>query len=382
VSGAQRNFGRPVRRESMAGSVLKIWILAGRLSRYDARWPLAPWLDRLERRGCRLQVLCLSKGNVLQGDPRLFELPALGSRWLKAFAARGLWYDDRLERPDLVHVVHDEMIDAALTLTESSRLPYIQTIADFRTVERGLRLSRRWCHHLVATGQDLAVELTDGLRVPAQRVTVIPPGIVLPHEPLRVTGTGRVPVIGTGGPLDEGSGLLVFLEAARRVLDAQRDVEFVIAGQGANQYELRRRAQQLRIGERVTMAELPSVGAEYWTVLDIYCQPSTVPSAGVPLLQAMAHAVACIATRVNGLSGLIEPGSTGLMIPPDDPQALETAILELLDHPDEARRLGRNARERVQTDFDPDVEADRLVELYRSVVESTRTEPPDSIHGT
>ncbi len=48
------------------------------------------------------------------------------------------------------------MIDTALTVSESSQLPYIQTVAHFRTVERGLRLSRRWCRHLVATSPDLA----------------------------------------------------------------------------------------------------------------------------------------------------------------------------------------------------------------------------------
>ena len=355
----------------MAGCVLKILILAGRLSRYDARSPLAPWLDRLERRDCRLQVLCLSKGNVLAGDARVFEFPALGNLWLKGFAARSLWSDDRLERPDLVHVVHDEMIDTALTVSESSQLPYIQTVGHFRTAERGLRLSRRWCRHLVATGPDLAAQLIDGLGVPEGRVTVIPPGIVPPEEePLRLAGTGRVPVIGTGGPLDEGSGLMVFLEAARRVLDAGRDVEFVIAGQGANHLDLRRSSQQLRIGERVTVAEFPSVGAGYWAVLDIYCQPSIVPSAGVTLLQAMAHAVPCISTSVDGLRGLLQAGTSGLIIPPDDPDALEQAMIDLLDHPDDARRLGRNARERIQSDFDPDIEADRLVELYREVVDS------------
>jgi glycosyltransferase involved in cell wall biosynthesis len=215
------------------------------------------------------------------------------------------------------------------------------------------------------------------LGVPGRRISVIPPGIVLPPEPLRVTGTGRVPVIGTGGPLDESSGLLVFHEAARRVLDAQRDVEFVIAGQGTNQFDLRRRAQQFRIGERVTVADLPSLGAEYWTVLDIYCQPSIVPSAGIPLLQAMAHAVACIATPVIGLRGLIEPGVSGLTVAPGEPEALERAITGLLDHPDEARRLGRNARQRVQVAFDPDAEADRLLDLYQEVLEVARS--PDSL---
>ena len=354
----------------MAGCVLKILILAGRLSRYDTRTPLAPWLDRLERRDCQLQVLCLSKGNILAGDPRVFELPALSNIWFKGFAARALWSDERLRRPTLMHVIHDEMMDTALSVSESSQLPYVQTVAHFRTTEKGLRLSRQWCRHLVATGPDLATELVESLDVPAHRVTVIPPGIVPPEEPLRLTGTGRVPVIGTGGPIDEGSGLMVFLEAARRVLEDGRDVEFLIAGQGANHLELRRCSQQLGISERVTVAEFPTVGAGYWSVLDIYCQPSIVASAGVTLLQAMAHAVPCISTNVDGLRGLIHSGSTGMIIPPDDPDALHLAMINMLDLPDEARRLGTNARLSIETDFDPDVEADRLVKLYRSVVES------------
>jgi glycosyltransferase involved in cell wall biosynthesis len=84
----------------------------------------------------------------------------------------------------------------------------------------------------------------------------------------------------------------------------------------------------------------------------------------------MAHAVPCISTSVDGLRGLLQAGSSGLIIPPDDPDALARAMVELLDDPDDARRLGRNARERVRTDFDPDVEADRLVKLYREVVDS------------
>ena len=163
---------------------------------------------------------------------------------------------------------------------------------------------------------------------------------------------------------------MVFLDVARQVLDAGYDAEFVIAGQEIKHPELRRRAGQLRIDERVTVADFPSLGADFWTVLDIYCQPAMVASGGGTLLQAMAHAIPSIATRVPGLHGLIEPGASGLIVPPDDPEALEAAIMELLDHPEEARRLGQNARERVRTEFAPDAEADRLVALYREVVGS------------
>ena len=85
----------------------------------------------------RLQRECVA------GRPARFRVAGAGQPLAQGPGGAVAWDDVRLERPDLVHVVHDEMIEAALTLTESARLPYIQTIADFRTIEKGLRLSRR-----------------------------------------------------------------------------------------------------------------------------------------------------------------------------------------------------------------------------------------------
>jgi glycosyltransferase involved in cell wall biosynthesis len=356
------------RLEFMACGVLKILMLTGRLDRHETNWPLVPLIDRLEQRACRLQLLCLSKGPELAADPRIFEAPLLGSRWLRGFAAGWVWSDDRLERPDLLHVVQDEMTEVALALSETRQVPYLQAVTSFRTAERGVRLNRHFCRRLIVTGSDLAEELIQELGIPAKRIVVIPPGIVPPREPCLTSGTWKVPVIGTGGALDDGSGLMIFMEAARRVLDAGYDAEFVIATQRINQVDLRRRAQQLQMGERVTVTDLPTVRPEFWAVLDIYCQPAVVASTGGTLLQAMAHSVPSIATNVRGLRGLIDSGTTGLIVPPEDPLALENAIIALLDHPEEARRMARNAVESVRVQFDPDAEADRLAALYRDVV--------------
>ena len=65
----------PARLGFMAGGVLKVLILAGRLKWDDGGWPLPSLLDRLERRGVRLQVLCLSRGGDLTADPRAVEIP-------------------------------------------------------------------------------------------------------------------------------------------------------------------------------------------------------------------------------------------------------------------------------------------------------------------
>jgi glycosyltransferase involved in cell wall biosynthesis len=352
----------------MAGGVINVLILAGRLNWHDGGWPLAPLLDRLERRGCHVQILCLSRGNDLLDDPRAVEVPALGNRWLRSFAVRGLWSHGHLARPDLLHVLHDEMGDIALALSETGSLPYVQTVSRFGTVARGLKLSRRWCRRLVATSPDLAHELIEQLAVPAEHLAIIRPGMA-PNPPISPKAVeSKVPVIGTGGPLEEASGLMIFLDAARHVIDSGHDVEFVIASQGSQQIVLRHRAQRLEIADRVTVADYPNVGAGFWSVLDIYCQPAVVASTGRTLIQAFGHAIPCIASDVTGLRALIDPGENGVVVSPGDPRALAQAMIGLLNHPEEARRLGVHAFDRARVLFDPDVEADRLVDLYRQAL--------------
>ena len=190
----------------MASGERKILILAGRLSRYDARWPLAPGSIAWSGAGAACKCSAYLAGSVLADDPRCFELPALGNRWMRGWAVRSLWSSEQLQRPDLVHVVHDEMSEAALILSESAELPYIQTVADFRTLGRGLRLSRRWCRQVVAIRPDLAAGLVDELGVPESAGRRHRAGDrPCPRSRPAAPAAGRVPVIGAGGPLDEVS---------------------------------------------------------------------------------------------------------------------------------------------------------------------------------
>jgi hypothetical protein len=252
----------------MAGDSIKVLILAGRLNRHEGGWPLGPLLDRLERRGCDVKIVCQSKGGVPADLPRVIELRMLANRWLRSFALRSYCSNSPLERPDLLHAVDDEMDNVALALSETANLPYYQTVSRFETITRGLRLSRRWCRGLVATSLDLGQALIDELGVPADRIAVIPPGLAPHPQRFGGSGTSKVPVIGTGGPLEEASGTMIFLEAARLVLDAGHDVEFVIASPGSQQIILRHRAQRLQIADRVTVADYPSFSAEYRPNLD------------------------------------------------------------------------------------------------------------------
>lgn len=347
---------------------LDVVILAGRLGLDDDGWPLGPLLDRLERRGVAPRVICTGRADDRE-DPRVVVAPALGRRWLKGLAIRRLTMGRAIPRPAVLHALHEESADAALALAETWRVPYLQTVDDFLVAEDGLRVSRRWLHTFIASSDELRDVLAGELGVPPGSIAVVPPGVVvdpLPAPP----GGAAVPVVGIAGPPLSETGFAPFLEAARLVLNRGLDVEFLIAVQGGDSIEVRRHAQVLKIQERVTVADFDLVGPRLWSVLDVYCQPSLEPSAGRTLTLALMQGVPSVASNVRGLRGLIRPGRSGLLIPPDDAPALADAISRLLDDRDAARAMAAAARADLLTRFDIDAEADRLSDLYRKAAES------------
>ena len=70
-----------------------------------------------------------------------------------------------------------------------------------------------------------------------------------------------------------------------------------------------------------------------------------------------------MATRTGGIPDMVRDGETGLLVPPDDPDALAGALTRLLSHPSYAAALGRAGRERVGGFTDTAV-VDRLLDLY------------------
>jgi glycosyltransferase involved in cell wall biosynthesis len=341
-----------------------VLLLAGRLGELEQLGSIPALLDRLAQHSIVAQVLCAAREAAGPFPGRIVEMPLLVNRWRRAFAARRVRFDEGLNRPDLIHVVTTELGAVGLAIADHWRIPYVLTVDEFLLPGARIRASRRWCRGLIAPSHDLAEDLVRNLAIPTELVTVVPPGIATTVEKPDSTRRGLVPVIGTAGPLVPSAGIVTFLSAARRVLDAGIDAEFVIAGQGEAEFDLRRRADRLRIADRTTFAGRNVIGLRFWRALDVFCQTSLTPTVGRTLALAMAYGVPAVVTDLPGLRELIEHGRTGLRIPPGDSGALARTILELLADPVRTRALGAAGREAIRQDFDPENEAKQLADLY------------------
>jgi glycosyltransferase involved in cell wall biosynthesis len=209
-----------------------------------------------------------------------------------------------------------------------------------------------------------------------EMVTVIHAGVEIPADKdLRpVLSPDRVPVVGTAGPLEAVKGLPFFLGAAQRVLASHRNVQFLIAGAGPEEQNLRRLARELGIVEAVTFVPNLFDFSTALAAMDIFCLPSLRQGLGTIMLDAMGRGIPVIATGVGGVYTAVRDNETGLVVPPSNSARLAERILELLSDPIRARALGAKGREVVRDDFNVERMVQQTAELYREVVEEAKAQ--------
>ena len=104
--------------------------------------------------------------------------------------------------------------------------------------------------------------------------------------------------------------------------------------------------------------------ADVIALADIVVLPSYREGTPRVLLEAGAMGKPMIATDVPGCREVVQDGHNGILVPVQDPKALASAAISLLDNPTEARRMGRNGRILVETEFCADQVVQRTLNVY------------------
>jgi glycosyltransferase involved in cell wall biosynthesis len=231
----------------------------------------------------------------------------------------------------------------AVTCTEANRT-YLQTLAPEATVHR--------VYH--------------GLNAELARLVDASPPARETRSTLRVLAVGR---------RVRKKGFDVVVEACAQLARAGVDFRARIVGEPGDQDdELRRLVERRSLDGVVTftgpMAQ-DALRREYADA-SVFCLPCRVLANGdrdgIPnvLVEAMACGLPVVTTDVSGIPELVEHERNGLLVAPDDPEALAAALLRLRDDPELARRLAVAGRETVRRSFDGDTLARRLAGLFEA----------------
>lgn len=169
------------------------------------------------------------------------------------------------------------------------------------------------------------------------------------------------------GRLAAVKGVPVLLDAMSALKQTHPDAHLTLVGDGPERARIEARAAALDLGAAVTFAGYRSqdeVAAELART-DVFALPSFAEGVPVVLMEAMAAGLPVLATRIAGISELVEDGVSGRLVPPGDVATLTGALDDLLSDANLREEMGRAGRAAVAADFDIAREAawlDRLMD--------------------
>jgi rhamnosyl/mannosyltransferase len=169
------------------------------------------------------------------------------------------------------------------------------------------------------------------------------------------------------GVLRYYKGLHILLEALRGI-----NVSTLIVGAGPIEAELRSRAQQLGLTNVQFMgavSEEDKVALFELSYAIVFPSHLRSEAFGISLLEGAMFGKPMISSEIGtGTSFINIHGKTGLVIPPNDPDALREALRFMCDHPDLAREMGSNARSRFEHNFTAGKMVGQYLALYEDLL--------------
>jgi glycosyltransferase involved in cell wall biosynthesis len=203
-----------------------------------------------------------------------------------------------------------------------------------------------------------------------KRVMVVSPGIDPSWFEVKRQAEGSKDLV-LWGRMEEQKGIPELLRTLKEVTGRIPEVRLHLIGEGNMTEPYRKQAKELGVLDRVNFHGWMDVDAiqEFISKCAVGVFPSRIESFGLSMAEAMAAGLPIVATRVGALPEFIEDGVTGTLVPPANIPALYRAILEKLENPDRAQTLADAGRETVRQRFSWDQSAQKMTEIYQSVLD-------------
>ncbi|MBI5728719.1 MAG: glycosyltransferase family 4 protein [Candidatus Magasanikbacteria bacterium] len=194
------------------------------------------------------------------------------------------------------------------------------------------------------------------LKIPSDKITVIPHGVSKQNAPLSKKETRSELANKIGRALSEktiwvGSianyhktkGLDVLIQALAEKKNTLRDVLCLLIGGGPERDQLSKLISENHLENLIYLTGTIAEASRYLPAFDLFVLPSRKEGLPYALLEAMQARVPIIATRVGGIPELIENKKSGLLVSPDSVEELAEALCFSVENPDAMKEYAQNA---------------------------------------
>jgi glycosyltransferase involved in cell wall biosynthesis len=376
----------------------------------------APWPELDEGVG-----FTAVRGLDLYRDPDPFRIPALSeftsladisefAVMMSAGFGEPLAYSMRIakilasRRGDFDVIHDDQCLGRGILKLHRRGWPLLETLHHPITVDRSIALdhaetrwqrftTRRWFGFLrmqvrvvkqlpavLTVSHNSKFDINAQMGVALGRLTVVPvgvdPEVFKPYDDV-VKKKGRLMVTSSSDvPM---KGLVPLLEAIAK-LRVERDIDLIVIGQPQAKGRVALAMERLGLTDIVTTITGVSDEelARLYGEAEVAIVPSLYEGFSLPAIEAMSCGVPVVATTGGALPEVVgTSGETGLLVQPNDPDALVAAIGQLLDDAALRERLGANGRQRVIDRFTWQVTARGTAACYDALVNGRPL--PDSV---
>jgi glycosyltransferase involved in cell wall biosynthesis len=369
---------------------LRILYTVNRMDVGGSQTHLLQVLRLLDRRRFEPMLCCLTGRGALLETAKATgaTVVAAGLGGLKSPAALGAIVRlSSFMRRNRVDVVHNYLLRANLVGTLAARLARVPVVLTSKRgchERRGLelaaaRLSNRLADCVTANAEAVRAFVHDNESCPLTKMVVIPSGIdtdrFAPLPPadykarLGVAAGRRVVGIVTRQRVRKG--VEEFLRAMASVRTCVPEACAVVVGEVSLDESLGGLVREHGLDGHIHLLGPRSDMPEVLSAFDVFVLSSHDEGMSNAVLEAMAMQKPVVATDVGGTGEVVQPGRTGLLVPPKDPQALADAIAQVLTMPADAlAAMGERGRAAAVERFSAHAMVRQMEELYTHLLQA------------
>jgi glycosyltransferase involved in cell wall biosynthesis len=273
----------------------------------------------------------------------------------------------RAAKPDILHanLISPFSCQYAISAAAVLRIPSVAVYqlpnAPVNRRQRFLkRLTARRTTAHVGVGERTARQVEEIVGLRPGRVRTIHngvPDLAVPRPPRRHDGPAMIVAVGRLAP-QKGFDVLV------RALALVPAARLVLVGQGDEEGSLKALAHRLHVADRVSFLGWVDEPRGLLPSFYVFVLPSRFEGFPLSVLEAQLAEIPVVASDIGSVSEAVIPERTGVLVPPDNPQALAAALNALLSDRAKRQRLGRAGRELVLERFTASHMARAFERLY------------------